>query len=263
MAPVFNLLEQVKKPTRYKWDVSYKLKTREYPYSCTLEEGLAIYHVISENRLASGYEIATAFGLSSVFIGLGLAESGGKLLTLDCYVEESAESDVYSPEDIRRHVETLNQGLAKGQKPEGLKIAEKLANAAGVSDAIIFKTGCSPEDVGHLLEGKSIDFAFIDGGHFGEQPTLDFDAVEPFLGPKCAVFFHDNNGNPAVARAIAKAEKAMGQAAQPFQTYYRLTLVSRGLDPDSIAPLMRLPKRRASLPIRIRYHLRKLFGLKP
>jgi hypothetical protein len=48
-------------------DRNWKLKTK---YSCTDEEGLMLYFTIVENDFKSGFEIATAFGYSTSFLGL-------------------------------------------------------------------------------------------------------------------------------------------------------------------------------------------------
>jgi predicted O-methyltransferase YrrM len=263
LMPLFSTLERVNKHEYSKWDASYKLKTRDFPYSCTLEEGLVLYYLIRENKLTNGYEIATAFGLSTIFLALGAERTGGRVVTLDCYIEESKESYIYSPEEIEEHVSTLHERISAGYQPNGLEMARKLAALASVQDRIDFKVGTSPQNVAASLEGRRIDFAFIDGGHFGDQPTLDFEAVQSSLGEKCAVFFHDNNNNPAVERAIAKAELFLGTKSFRFNTTYQLTLVSRGIDPESIKPILELPKRRAPLKDRIRYHLSRLVGLKP
>ena len=248
LSPVAMRLEKVQKSEERKpFDTSYKLKTRKFPYSCTDEEGLILYHIINENKLCSGYEIATAFGYSSLYLGLALRNHGGSLASLDCYIEEGKESFHYTEAEIRNHVVLLKEKIGQGHIPEGLAFARQSAHDLGLDGTIQFNVGVSPDDVTDVIKKKPVDLAFIDGGHFGEQPTIDFESVRPFLAEKCAVFFHDNNGNPAVERAIKSAEGALKSPARNLNTYYGLTLVGRGLEPISLSEISSLPKRKAHI----------------
>ena len=71
MKVVQELLEPVNHSHRVSSiDRNWKLKTKKFPYSCTDEEGLMLYFTIVENDFKSGFEIATAFGYSTSFLGL-------------------------------------------------------------------------------------------------------------------------------------------------------------------------------------------------
>lgn len=252
------------------FDCSWKLPTRDFPYSCTVEEGMILYEVIASNRLRAGFEIATAFGFSALFAAAAFKPFDGELQTVDCYVEESTGSFIYSEEEMKRAVALVRHRVAAGELPVGLATARALAESMHLSSVIKFHVGLSPDDVPAILSTSAIDYALIDGGHFENQPTKDFLAVAPNLADRCAVFFHDNNDNPSVSAAIEVAEAHIGVRAHRFNTRYGLTLVGRGLSPDTFSAADRLCKRNGvpyrlanrarpilSLPSRVR---RRLFG---
>lgn len=222
------------------FDKSHKLPDRAFPYSCTDEEGLALYHVVASNGLRCGYEVATAFGYSTAFLGLAAQRSGGELVTMDCFVEEFKESFSYEPDELARAMAQTIADVREGRYPRGLEMANENLATLGLQDVVILTLGISPDHVDRALDGRILDFAFIDGGHFDGQPRRDFAAVAPYLGDHCAVFFHDNNDNPAVAEAVALAEDLLDAPACVLPTRYGLTLVGRGLDPGTVPALMPL-----------------------
>lgn len=231
LAPVFDELERVPKFFELgKADASFKQRDRAVPWSCTLEEGLIMERVAKAMGATQGFEIATAFGFSALFLARALKPQNGRLLTVDCYIEETKGSCVYSSEEISAHVAEVRAAIERGQSPGGLTRAKELARLAGVADAIDFGVGASPQDIPALVGDRRFDIVHIDGGHFGDQPTKDIDAVLPFLQPRCAVFFHDDN-NEWVERAVKRAESALGSRAWRFDTYYSLTMVARNLTP--------------------------------
>jgi predicted O-methyltransferase YrrM len=221
-------------------DKSRKLRDKAFPYSCTDEEGLALYHVIRSNGLRYGFEVATAFGYSTAFMGLAARENGGEVVTLDCYVEEWKESFNYEPAELEQAIADTTAAVKEGRYPSGLATADQCLAALGLKETVVLTLGISPQHVARAVGALTLDFALIDGGHFGDQPTWDFEAVAPYLAHCCAVFFHDNNENPAVERAVAAAEEALGSEAVVFPTRYRLTLVGRGLDPATVDALSAL-----------------------
>ncbi|NDJ22514.1 hypothetical protein GS682_12900 [Nostoc sp. B(2019)] len=244
---VHTSLEKVESPEAIdELDCSWKLKEKAFPYSCTDEEGLILNYVIAANQLKSGFEISTAFGFSSMYIGLALKQNGGQLVTMDCYVEEWKESFVYNPEEMESSVESSRINALKNILPTGLRFAKESANKLGLSDVIRFEIGISPKDVATIVGDRKLDFVFIDGGHFGEQPLLDFLAIYPYLSEKCAVFFHDNHSGTTVAQAVSEAENKLGTSAQKLLTRWNLTLVSRGLNKLSLATLDHLLIRKHS-----------------
>ena len=218
-------------------DKSWRLPTKAFPYSCTDEEGLVLAFTIAKNGLKKGFEVATAFGFSSMYIGLALSRNGGALTTLDCYVEEELESFYYDDSQVRDATKAVRLRIAQGDDPVGLRVARSNAKVAGLTDAVTFEVGMSPEDVPLVVKDKRFDFVYIDGGHFGEQPLKDFRAIEPYLEDRCAIFFHDNNNNKSVAQAVEYAQKAVGGIVIRFPTRFWLTLVGRKLDGTSLVTL--------------------------
>jgi predicted O-methyltransferase YrrM len=213
---------------------------------------MILYHTIVANGLKSGFEISTAFGYSSAYISSALKKNGGKLTTMDCYIEEALEDAEYvwdgQYESLIAKTDETRKAAANGTVPHGLRMAKEMAEVLGNSDSVAFQIGVSPQNVGDFLSGK-IDFAFIDGGHHGDQPTLDFKAVEPFLAPKCVVFFHDN-GAPEIEKAVRECSASLGTEAVLLPTRYQLTLVGRGLDESFLRSVRGLCVR-SSFPKRI------------
>jgi len=208
MERVQELLELAHKPRMIgSINRSWMLKTKKFPYSCTDEEGLMLYFTIVENNFKSGFEIATAFGYSTAFLGLAFQKTGGKCISLDCYIEEFKEDYLYNENKLIFASEKIRSEIDIGKLPVGLDTAKSSAKRLGVENVIDFKVGLSPNDVPKVIGERKIDFAFIDGGHFGEQPTKDFLAVLPYLSDKCAVLFHDNHCNCDVYRAVIEAKK--------------------------------------------------------
>lgn len=219
------------------YDASFKLKEKSYPYSCTREEGLIIYKAVKKFGLRSGYEIATAFGFSSLFFGLALKGGNGVLRSLDCYVEEWKDDFLYDDGELKRATAQVASEIREGKHPLGYTYATSNSRLLGLSENVIYGVGTSPGDVAIFLKGAKLDFVFIDGGHFGEQPTKDLLSVLPFVGERCLFIFHDNNQNEYVGRAIQQAEALIGAKAIRMNTRYQLTLLGKNISKSSIKNL--------------------------
>lgn len=211
------------------FDRSKKLKERNFPYSCTDEEGLILHEAVNLLNLKSGFEIATAFGYSSLFLGLAFSKNKGKLISLDCYVEEWKDNFLYDFEDLQFVTEEVKKEVALGNLPIGLKYAQANRDELALQNNINYHIGISPLDLPDIIK-DNIDFAFIDGGHFGDQPTKDFLGIYPKLSEKCIVFFHDNNGNTYVEKAIKMAEERLGSKIINYNTKYQLSVIGRNVD---------------------------------
>jgi len=196
MEGVQELLELAHKPRMIgSINRSWKLKNKKFPYSCTDEEGLMLYFTIVENNFKSGFEIATAFGYSTAYLGLAFQKTGGKCISLDCYIEEFKEDFLYDENELISASEKIRLEIESGNLPVGLDMAKNIAQRLGTENVAEFRVGLSPNNVPEVIGERKIDFVFIDGGHFGEQPTKDFLAVLPYLSDKCAVLFHDRKLN--------------------------------------------------------------------
>ncbi len=218
------------------------LPGRPRPRSCTDEEGLALHHTICAAGLRSGLEIGTGFGYATAYAGLAMRRTGGVLVSMDCYVEERDPSPEEDPDAFARAVAEVAAGIERGEHPPGLAFADEQLGALGLEDVVTLSLGVSPQSVPDALGGRTVDFALVDGGRGDDQPQRDLDAVLAFLEPRCAVFFlgGEGDGDPAVRRAVAAAEDALGAPARVLASRYRLTLVGRGLDGAGLAALDRL-----------------------
>jgi len=213
-------------------DDSRTIPNQPYPVSLTEEEGILLHALIKQFGLSNGYEIATAFGYSSSYIGLALT---GQLYSLDCYVEESEGQMDYSFQRMVMETEKSRARVAAGDYPKGLSIARAMAAATGWIDRSSFVVGLSPNHVAELFPmGVKIDFAFIDGGHFDDQPTKDVAAIIPFLSEKAIVAFHDSRGNPSVANAIEHCRTVVGGGLVDFYTRHGISIVTKGIRSDEI-----------------------------
>ena len=54
-----------------------------FPLSIRYDEFEFLKNLIIKYNLKSGFELATAFGVSTVALGIGFIKTGGKLVTMD------------------------------------------------------------------------------------------------------------------------------------------------------------------------------------
>ena len=210
-----------------------KLPNRKFPYSLTDEEGLVLYDLVTRLGLRNGYEIATAFGYSSFYLGLAFKKNGGRLVSMDAYVEESQQDFVYEEAAAKRHAEAYAAARSAGKQeslPEGLRFALAGAEELGLGDTVRYEVGFSPLNVPSVLRDARLDFAFIDGSHFGEAPCADVDAVLPYMNlDRCLLVFHDTQCE-AVAKAVFHAAEKIGGDIFSLNTRNRLVVVGRNVD---------------------------------
>ncbi|MGQ9806154.1 MAG: class I SAM-dependent methyltransferase [Chlorobiales bacterium] len=241
MKLVQELLDPVPSENSSPHHQNWKLKSKNFPYSCSDEEGLLLYFTIKENHFKSGFEIATAFGYSTCYLGLAFQKTGGTCTTVDCYIEEFKDDCFYTDNDVIREIENIRSHINSENVPIGLSTAKSSAHRLGLEHVIEFKIGLSPNDIPQIIGQRKIDFAFIDGGHFGDQPTKDFLAIAPYLSEKCAILFHDNNYNKSVYDAIITAQKHLNGIVVRTHTKYNLTLVGKNLDSSFIKLFQTFP----------------------
>jgi predicted O-methyltransferase YrrM len=161
-----------------------KMSNHLYPYSIKEEEFNFLRNLIVDNNLQRGYECATAFGISSTAIGLGFLETGGKVVTMDAYIEESKGNPGHY-RDMQREVY---------DKADGYKSVKYLIEQFGLENTLFPEIGWSPDDTETCVRrhfSEPLDFVFIDAGHFPEQMIKDIDAFLPLLGEKYVLAFHD------------------------------------------------------------------------
>jgi predicted O-methyltransferase YrrM len=161
-----------------------KMKQHPYPYSIKEEEFEFLKNLIIEHNLQRGYECATAFGVSSCAIGLGFKQTGGKVVTMDAYVEEKCQNPGAYKDFERTVYETS----------DGYKSVKYLIEKFELQNTLFPEIGWSPDDTFRCIKNhfrEKLDFVFIDAGHFEDQMIKDIDAFLPLLADKYVLAFHD------------------------------------------------------------------------
>lgn len=92
-------------PVRYSMGLNGHLRMYDTPFPLSIKEPEFIYltEYIVANKLTRGFEVATAFGISALAAATGFAETGGRLISMDAYVEEKHKSG----EDYRGKPDTF------------------------------------------------------------------------------------------------------------------------------------------------------------
>lgn len=161
-----------------------KMKQHPYPYSIKQEEFDFLTDLVIEHKLQRGYECATAFGVSSCAIGLGFKETGGKIVTMDAYIEEKCQNPG-AYKDFERTVY---------EQSDGYKSVKYLIEKFELQDTLFPEIGWSPDDTETNIRkhfSEPLDFVFIDAGHFEDQMIKDIDVFLPLLAEKYVLAFHD------------------------------------------------------------------------
>lgn len=173
-------------PVQYEMTNTNNIKMVQHPYPFSIKEAEFNFltDLITKHNLKRGYECATAFGISSLALGLGFKNTGGKCVTMDAYIEEKCK-DPGAYETFAREVY---------EQADGFKSVKYLIEQFGLQENLFPEIGWSPDDTEsavrkHITE--PLDFVFIDAGHFPEQMIKDIDAFLPLLGEKYVLAFHD------------------------------------------------------------------------
>lgn len=183
---IFQEIAQLNGPVEYTINPHKSLGMKEHyhPWSIKEEEFLYLKNLIIQNDLKVGYEVATAFGISSLAIGLGFKETGGKLITMDAYIEEKyGHADAYDGAAPEIHTDS-----------DGYKSVNFLIEHYDLKNTVFREIGWSPDNTAEAIlkhTNEKIDFVFIDGGHFPGQVIKDIQAILPFLNDKYILTFHD------------------------------------------------------------------------
>lgn len=161
-----------------------KFIDRKFPWSIKEEEFKTIYRIIKDRNLKNGFEICTGIGISGLAAGLAFNANGGKLITIDSYIEEyTNQTSEYRGSSKFLYKDSL-----------GWKNINFLIDHFGLRENIIPCVGWSPDDNRLLIEKylpNGIDFSFIDGGHFPEQIIKDVNSIIPYLTKNAVIVFHD------------------------------------------------------------------------
>jgi predicted O-methyltransferase YrrM len=195
------------------------------PTSIKVAEFEYIKDLIVAKGLMRGFEIATGFGISALAAGLAFKETGGKLVTMDSYVEEKMASDIA----YRSCPKTLYS------EAEGFKSTGYLIDTFSLDGYVCPKIGWSPDDVeGVIMEEfpdiheKHLDFVFIDGGHFFEAIERDLKSILPFIGQGSYVLLHDVFEGVFGAELPKTVRKLLGRdynVVVPYPIGFNMSLV--------------------------------------
>jgi len=172
-------------PDDYGHRGNLKMVNHDFPYSIRPTEFDFLKNLVIDYDLKNGYEVATAFGISTTALGLGFKETGGKLVSMDAYVEEGVNSFW----TYHTHSPVLYPNS------DGYKSAKYLIKHFGLQDNVFLEVGWSPNDTEKCIHkhiSEPLDFVFIDGGHFPEQLIKDLESIRPLLAPEYIIVLHDN-----------------------------------------------------------------------
>lgn len=177
-------------PIKYELYNGHRLKMvgHDSPLSISDVEFDFLRKFIVRNNIQSCYEIATGFGVSTLAMGLGLKETGGRLVTLDAYIEEK-ENNGYSYESYSNE---------KYERSDGFVSVNYLLKEFGLSGNVFPFVGWSPDDTPESIKAifgdtPLLDCVFIDGGHFDDFAIRDLDSIFGYLADEYIIFFHDRH----------------------------------------------------------------------
>ena len=160
-----------------------RMTNHMFPLSVRYDEFEFLKNVVIKYNLKSGFELATAFGVSTVALGVAFKQNDGKLVTMDAYVEERQE--VYTQE----YADTSTNYDA-----DGFKSVNYLIEYFRLKEVVNPLIGWSPKDVKEVVQNhsrKTFDFLFLDGGHSPGQIIQDLYAIRPFLEKEYVIVLHD------------------------------------------------------------------------
>jgi predicted O-methyltransferase YrrM len=200
----------------------------DFPRSAYIDEFEYLKKLIIDYDLKNGYELGTAFGLTAVALGIGFKQTGGKLVTMDAYIEEIVEN----LDDYRWDNPQINFDS------EGLKSVKFLIEHFGLKDNVKIEVGYSPNDVGKILVKNldhKLDFVFIDAGHYPEQLIKDIESVYPFIQNECVIAIHDCFDNlitPEVQEYIIQKFGKEIEVVVPYPKGFNLGVIIKKIKND-------------------------------
>lgn len=156
------------------------------PMSLTEKEFDWIGALIEKYKCKSAFELATAFGMSTSAIALGMKKTGGRVVTMDAFIEERTQCPG-KYRDVGRIITDPSYA------PVGLKVGRMLWEHFGVSDIVEPNIGWSPDDVPAVIKDRKFDFVFIDAGHFDNFLERDFTAIFPYMTENAVLVIHDTH----------------------------------------------------------------------
>jgi hypothetical protein len=160
---------------------SLKHKGHDFPWSVTQKEYDFLHSIIVDNNLKNGIDLCTGIGISALSAAMAMKKTGGKLVTIDAYVEEYFNHFTYKSKKII-------------YDSDGYKNIIYLRDKFNLQKELIAEIGWSPDDVPTIIErnfDEMLDFVFIDGGHTEEQLFKDISCILPYTNENTFWLFHD------------------------------------------------------------------------
>jgi len=196
---------------------SLRMRNHTNPYCIADIEFEFINNFVTKYKLKRGYEVATAFGVSMLAPALAMKKYGGRLLTMDAYIEERHNSCVAYRNIVEVHCNS-----------DGFKSAKSLIKMYNLSDVVTPYIGFSPRDTKAALDTtfdltkEKLDYVFIDGLHTDEAIIRDLKSISQYLDRDngYVVFFHDvhcfnSSTRKVVAKILGKEWKIIPQCTHP------------------------------------------------
>lgn len=203
----------------FSWGSSLKMTNHHHPWSLLQEEAEILFRNILHSNLKSGFEIATAFGISAIALGQAFKVTGGKLVTMDAYIEEHFnQADGYD----------LSTKLTKVDA-DGFKLASIMLETLQLEKHVSLAIGWSPTDTLKILSqhhSLPLDFIMIDGGHTADQVHADVEVLVSQTAENCLLAFHDFYCVGEHTQALLAAEGFTTKTQ--FGTGFDLVLYAKG-----------------------------------
>ena len=153
------------------------------------EEGLRLYELARDHaELGPALEIGSYCGKSTVYLGAGVQEVGGRLITVDHHrgnEEQQPGWEYHDPELVDPAVGAM----------DSLPFLRRTLRAAGLEEVTIVIVGRSV-DVAPLI-ATPLGMVFIDGGHTFAAAEADYEAWAPKVTAGGILAVHDLFDDPA------------------------------------------------------------------
>lgn len=146
-------------------DGAFEHRGQRYPTNYSTPASICQQYgeLILQRGFKEGLEIGTLFGFSTLFLAEAFMRNRGHLDTIDIRYEKREWSNGLSIVNVH-------------------EVAERLVDESKLGSAVNFLVGHSNEMLARLIrEGRSYDFALIDGSHMFPVVALDFIFVDRLL----------------------------------------------------------------------------------
>lgn len=143
-------------------DGAFEHRGQRYPTNFSTPPSISQQYgeLILERGFSSAVEVGTLFGFSTLFLAEALKRNKGRLDTIDIRYEKREWSNGQSIVNVH-------------------EVAERLVAESDLGSVVKFHVGHSNEVLTRLVrEGRSYDFALIDGSHVFPVVALDFIFVD-------------------------------------------------------------------------------------